>query len=726
MRKLIVLAILSLASSARAEDVPGRALLSYFQANCGSQGEWTAAALADSSALVETLRSLNSDPDCKSIGGAVAGLNLLGNQVTALQNVTANQEEISRLDGQEQEIMVQLSQTSDAAVQASLNSTLRDLQVTRSGLMGKDRFYKDLTAPGKAQLMTAMIQTANTTFTQLAANQKCLDKNPSIVNTATSILSTVGSAAVFVNPALGLGITAGSAFMGNTIDALRVGRNNREIRALADNTMAMQGYKCALEVMSDHWCQMRDAEVFLNFKANQRRPESTDLSAAIRLNDREIPVLLEWLGKIKSGVTPTNSAEASRQNEIIGREALVRSVDGSGRASITERRSLYSASSGDERWNVVKTIVNRLVRIASGGAEGQYSSGPRSPFTDVLAIEYAPFFLLGFAESDPVIRNPALGGAFYDLSSWERPATFEPSLEVIQDRFADWVDRARSRVNLELADVLQPDTLQTLSSAYERTGNAWKLSPMDSLKNLITFLDRHRPQEADQAFKRIFEETLTTLRGIYDVTETYVVMNQLKERTPVDEIYQLARLQYGTVVIQTRLDMIVRLTLFEYLQNSTPQDQVLVAQLLAADRFTQALSKMSGREDLGLIRQDIQSAQPATISNLNGFIQIFGKNINKLLGQLKAEEERAQPTVARAKRNARTQLCFLLLSVPDARYNIYTGYCDGLKMEPLIQGGPESIKLTADTFRKDLNDRACEYREFFRKSKIYENWGIKP
>jgi hypothetical protein len=177
--------------------------------------------------------------------------------------------------------------------------------------------------------------------------------------------------------------------------------------------------------------------------------------------------------------------------------------------------------------------------------------------------------------------------------------------------------------------------------------------------------------------------------------------------------------------MEARLDMIVRLSLLELLRSSPDQDQIIVAQLLAAERFSETLAKMSGTDNLSQIRADINRAQPITISNLNSFMDIFGDNINRILAKLVKEESKATGTIARSKRYARTEMCFLLLSVPNIDRFIDTRLCVGLQMLPIVSGGPSTVLLTRDTFKLDMNDRACEYREFFRKSKIFETWGIK-
>lgn len=723
LKKWFILALWS--TVAFAEGIPGEELLGYFSSNCRTQGEWTRAALSDSRALIESLKSMAQDPDCRSVTGAVSQLELLNQQLQSVQDLNATQIQVAVINSQEQELLIQLSQASDPTTQGEINASLRDLQVQRAGLLGQDNAQRELVGPDKGQLMAGIVQIANTTFNQLVGNQKCMAKNSALLNSATSVISAVGATAAVVNPALGLGLSAGATFLGETIEGVRQYTSARRIRKLADNSIALEAYKCAMETISERWCQMRDAEAFLMFKASQRQRDlgNSELGTAIRLNDREIPVLLEWLNKIRAGVTPTTTADASRQSITFQREALVRSLEAEGVGLIEQNRGIYDSYSDlDQRWIFLRGLTNTLI-------PAQATAVP-NPLYDIFSVGYAPYFMLGLPD-DASIRNQ--NGDYIPFLSWQKPSGFNPTIDTVKAKYLEWITLARNRVNQELNQVLQPDALQTLSSAYDRTDNRMKISPMDSMKAMIEFLKKNPPQNNNQAFKRIFEGTLEKLSQIYEITENAVMIDINArvtgedgfERPPVEAIYEIAQLKYGTVVLQSRLELIVRLSLMELLERSKPEDQVVVAQILASERFSETLAKMSGTDNLALIRADINRAQPIVISNLDSFNRVFGKNVNRLLKKLKKEEEESQGTLARAKRYARTELCFLLLSVPNATDKIDVRNCTGLKFESVIPGGPETIALTPEVFEKDYNDRACTYREYFRQSKIFENWGIK-
>lgn len=721
MKKIISLLVTLICLPTFAEDIPGQNLLSYFSANCRTQGEWTRAALADSTSLIEALKSIQADNDCKSISGAVTQLGILNQQLTYLENTKQTQTRITQINAQEQELLIQISNNSDPIVLSDINQILRQLQMERAGLVAKEKENPNLASPDKAQAMTNIVMIANSAFQQVTSNQKCLDKNPSILNSVTSVISAVGATAAVINPAIGLGLTAGSAFLGSTIDGIRSTKNAREIRKISDTSIAYEGYKCALESMSDSWCQMRDAEAFLGFKAEQRRHPilKTDIGKALRLSDYEIPALLDWLNKIKSGGPPSSTSDANRINAVTTRENYIRNMEKYGLGLIAENRAIYDSQNGNlaDQWNTIRSLITSLLFTNRGDL------GFKDPLIEAAgSAGYAPFFLLGLDDSDD-LRNS--DQAYLTLDTWKKPPTFNPTLDLVKNRYGDLILKARTRINQQLTQVLQPDALTTLTTAYDKTGNRWKVSPMDSLKYLINFLETNPLKADDVAFKKLYANTIWKLKEIYRITEEAVIFEGLGKDSPVERIYEIAQLSYGTVVLEARLEMIIRLSLLELIENSPPEDQVIVAQFLAAERFTETITKIKGTDNLSLIKADLEGGQRITVKNLDAFLDIFGKNIGRVLSKLKSEEEKSRGTTALLARKSRTKLCFLLLAVPNAKSYINISHCLGLKIDSLIAGGPETLTITSATFNLDIKDRACTYREYFRQSKIFETWGIK-
>lgn len=706
--------------SVQAETVPGDTLLSFFSQNC-RQGEWTLSALSDSRSIIQTLTSMAEDPDCRSLGGAIASLNTLNSQLTSLQNINTTQEQISILDAQEQELMFQLTQTSDPLTIESINSSLRATQMSRAGYIGQESSQNNFLGPAKLQLMSGVVQLANVTISQIASNQKCLQKNPSLLNAAAGVMSAVGAAAVFVNPALGFGLTAGSILMGQTLEGIRVGNLNRQIRRLSDRTIAPEAYRCALESMTDRWCQMKDAETMVKFKAEHRRVETgqSDLASAIRLSDREIPRMIDFFERIRSGVTPNSVPDATRLTNAWDKENIVRKIKASGIGFIGDKRDQYEAAVGrDAKWIVLRYIINVL---APGEMGANFESGP-NPLYEVKSRGYAPFFLAGVADGTPDIFSQ---GNYLPITSWQRPSTHELTIDELEANFLAWVKEAEDNVKQELGRVLQPDQELTFAGASEPNNNPWKISFMTSVKNVINFIEHNSPEEPDSPYRNMYISTLASLREISRIIEDSATNRSTAiAESSIEEIYDLAQLRYGTVLIQLRLELIVRVSLLNYIQSSPTEDQTLAAQLLASNRFTETLKRFNGLSSLTEIQRDLNNAKDVTYQNLNSFVEIFGRNINKVLFDLKSEESRSSATGAKNARDKRTQLCFLLLGADKTRFNVNTSYCDGLVLTPLLPGGPSSKMITRDTYRLDVSQRACMLRDFYRANRIYE-WDLK-
>jgi hypothetical protein len=278
-----------------------------------------------------------------------------------------------------------------------------------------------------------------------------------------------------------------------------------------------------------------------------------------------------------------------------------------------------------------------------------------------------------------------------------------------------------------MTEVLRPDAGFTLATAYEIPGNEYKISPMTSLKNLITFLETNPPGETDKPFQRIYKGTLEKLRTIYDAVENAVVTESLNvgntvEQDSLERILTAADLTYGTVVIQARLELLVRISVMKLIEQSDPADQIIVAQLLAADRFMDTLSMFTGKDDVGAIQDDILQAMSVTTGNLNSFVKTFGKIINKQLQRLIKEEQSSSATVAKLKRNDRANFCHLLLGAENVTKYVDVKLCEGLKLGPIAPGAPETKVLTAADFAKDLGDRACVLVDYQRARKIFTQW----
>lgn len=716
-------------STAFAEQIPGQEILDYFTATCPSQGDFTRKALSDARSLMSILDSIKNDEACTTVAGAISQLGNLSNKLSNLENQSYDQRELARLEGQEVELMNQLSTVTDPVIRDEIQVSIRSIQVEKAGHMASIDANRNYSGNSMASMYSQIVNTTNAAFSTVVSNYACLDKNSNILPAVTGLTSSIAASSSLINPALGLGLATASDFIGVITESIRQGRLGRRIRYIADGSTALEGYKCALESLTNRWCELTDAENFLKFKAKLRTQtnDQSGLLAVVKMTDRDIPVLLDWLSKIRAGVPASSSADASRQNRVFGREAMVRSANALGYGVFAEERPLFdSIQDPKSKYSVLRSIINKLV-YQSGGESSPSGYQPSTPLSDIYNYEYAPYYLLGLGTipTDPESKERIPFSSFDPFTQWPAGG-YTPDIQIIMDQYFEWINIASQRVNQELRLVFQPDAISAVSSVFDRTGNKWKISAKEALINLIDFLDKNSPHRVShQVFTGLYKDTLRRLRTINELVENAMINRDNDFQEALKGIFEAADLQFGTVIINGRLDTVVRLALDEYFASIKPSEQNQAAQLLAANSFLEVLKQVSGTDNLTGIAIDIRKAKPIAMNNMISFSEVFGSNINRTFRKNQHLINSNDPLISEAYKQNRAEFCFLLASLPQWPIAIPMNYCYGLKLESIIPGGPVTSSLDSNFINQPFSKRACIYRNFIRASKIYQDWGIK-
>ncbi len=739
------------------ELIPGRELLSYFSSSCKSQGEWTRTAIGQAESLINSLDSIRTDPDCITISGVIGQLQILSSRVYDLVDLNMSEVTIEDYKAQEQELLLQISNTTDQITKDILEDSLRNVQLMIAGFIGSKDANNNLTQPSKTKYMAQTINATNALLGQALLNQTCLLKQPSILTGISSLAGSITSAATLFNPVLSLGVATGTELFGQIVESYKNGRIAHKIKKISSTTTGV-AFQCVLESLSNQYCRATDAISFINLKAENRLKETGNkkepLITAVRLFDREIPALLSWLQKIRFGVTPKNSWDADRQNEALQEQTALRTIRGKGLGTIDQNQVVFDEKTTDKgKWEVVRRIVLDLNSLAAGGGGGPVggaSAGYSRTMSTLFQYFYPPFYLIGFTSPDQVPRSfgtqPLNFDSFDPFSTEHWPndlGAFSPNLEVIKERFSEWVDRAEGQVNTNLNFVLQPDALQVIADAKDPTNKKQRISPKEAMITIIDFLEANPLSKIDNgSFKKIYSDTVLRLKNILEAIEgkaKYEEANNNKEEYITDSsdildyIYEQGELIFGVVFMQNRLEMAVRLSLYE-LYNEIKDEKVKneAAQLLASDRFLDVLSSVSGTDNLSLIMSDVKKSIPITLNSLNQFAQIFSKNISEILNYYKNEEDKARTSFTEpdlvmedTHRRSRTELCFGLLSVPYWPKKIAKDLCTDLQLAPIVPGGNPSVKIDESLIGGSHENRACKYRDYFRLSKIYQDWSLK-
>jgi len=347
---------------------------------------------------------------------------------------------------------------------------------------------------------------------------------------------------------------------------------------------------------------------------------------------------------------------------------------------------------------------------------------------DIYNTSVAPYRLLGL---DRVPRDNGFAISFCDFdpfTQWPQgQGTYIPDYKRLEDEYREWINRATILVNKEFTQVLQPDALGVLSSAFERTGSKWKISPKQAIDDLRKFLEDNKPGLMQtSAFKKIYQDTERRLQLISDTLTDVLIFQNTSPSKAIETIFNAAELQFGTVVFNTRLDMAVRISLDEYFKKSKPEDQNVAAQMLAMESYLETLRKVSGKDTDELVMLDIQNAQKGALSNMRNFVEVFYKNINQLLEDNDDSINETRDSVQqKIDEEDQARLCVLLSSMPQIYKKIDISFCYGKKLNSMIKGGPETNVISKQYLESDFSIRGCSYRDYIRKSKIYREWNIK-
>jgi hypothetical protein len=712
---------------------PASELLAYFGASCPSQGEWTRAALGQSEALMAALETLKNEPECKTISGTIGDLGLLNSKIAQLQSVSAEQAQLNELRSREQELLLQLSSVTDTALRSELVTMLSSVQLSLVAAQSAVETRNEYARPQQVDLLLQVVSTTEAITQQAIRHQGCLLKRPSLLPAIASLAGAVGAAVSVVNPAIGIGAAAGTVLLGQTVEYFRKAPIARGVRKISE-AMAGRAYQCVLESLSTQWCRADDAERVVRLKAEARSLPlaSGNLRVAVRLLDREIPALLSWLEMLRGGANPSSVADAFRQQEVYQREALVRSALPLALGVLEQARPLFDTSfDPQEKWRVQRKAINDLAALIAVQRFGPYEI--KNPLPDILPEPFGRYFLVGLRESE-IPSLPAGGLVPFDqfnpFTQWPARGSFSPSLELVEGQVREWIELARQRVSREMALVLQPDALRTLSEAFDPTSNPWKVSARQAAGALRLFLESRAPRQFEvSSYQKLYSDTIERLGQLERELDSVVevpgqgpMSGPSREQQVLGGIYATMGLQYGTIFLRSRLDLAMRVALSEVFASLSESEQKVAAQVLASDRFLDVLQKVSGTDNLVLILADIQNSKPVTQETLQAFSDVFGKNLRRTLERYQERELVLRGATGASYRRSRTELCLSLLAVPAWPKRVPKELCLGLQLEPLLAGGPRSIALSEEWFRKPHEERACVYRDYLRLSKIYQDW----
>ncbi len=738
-RFLVVSFGLLFSVSGRAGSVPVENLLSFFSSSCPSEGTWTQTALGKAAALRNTLNDIAADPDCAALSSEAGSAGAIYSSLTLLNQQSANDTTETTLIAQEQAVLSSMASTTDPAYMASLQATLTRIDAQVVATKATDRL--DVQAGAAAQL----IASTHGLVQQALANQKCILKRPGLLAGIGALVANVGSAVTAVNPGLGLGASAVGTLMSDLVNLFHVKKFTKAVQKVNRASLKPETISCVLESLSGDFCRARDALTSMDWaQAHSARVDYPITSAlyGLGLLDREVANFSQWLETVKVARLAQTTADASRAEEFRNQEALYfSSPDLVSGVLGTYRTQLEGVNDVEKRWPIVRTMIGELV------ARLNNSQSVSNPLFQTKTRNEAEFFLIGIDPSKlPKVNGnvPNFDSGFSpkDADAGTPPQKLRMELPEIQSQFDSWFRDTKAYVDDLRAQILQPDVLGTLESAfsktqdYSRTGDpsrpktpANTVSPYHSLTAIREYLDNQLRENSGQSETYYYlPDTIGRLAKIQSSLEALHVPgvpHTAKDYANIlADIYTEGNLQHGSSFLKNRFIDHINNALVRYLSDpaNARDNAPILAQTLASERMTDILTKTNPKGDRGLVREDIVNSITIVLPTLTTFVETFRNEVKDVLNFIQGQEVlyggKDSPT-GRDFYYKRSKICLLLTNLAAWPNGVPFELCSGTSFTTLPDG-PRSPELTAEYLAKPFDSRACGYYELQRATLIHQ------
>lgn len=708
-------------------------LMNAFGGVCSPAGLWTRNALKQNDSLVQTLQNLVSDPDCKDY---LSTLMTVQTAVSQANHLLKDDSFLKYRSDQEQIQDLSLALQAPSSLNPNLVSQLQSqliltqLDLYQANAMeratqtvaDKNR-YAQSTADLSQYLQTVM------TAEQSGGMAACLKKHPeAAVGMAGNLLALGGS---FVSPIYGAGFAVVGQILSIGVDYASHSTTEDAIWNLHAAAMPT-ALTCGLESMTELFCDAEDSFALLELKRDSLHNGTghTDpIWKGIDLLSNRMPVLNEWLTKVKNGIAPTDSGLADKQNRILDKMNVVDKTQNSVFASLSDDKQSFDSSSPDQKYNVlIKTIKDQIVLImgTNGGGYSSGSSAVPNPFLDLTTDNrnFACWLVLGM-NADCKIPS---GVGYQELEDYLRNTIHaQPTFDQL---FANWktiYQAVKAQVDHEFARTITANPSSLIADAYESSPT--NVSPRTVLQQLIEYFNGLKDTNSidNPAYKPHLNETIALLQNVLSTLDP---SGKDDAASKITDIYQKLELNRGLEIFADRISRIVEWDINAKIKNGEfPKDLTEILKLAGSQLNDRLIQSGQGETDSDLAK-DLNDARSIAQANITVFRDFFGEAMGKSVDMLhKAAIEAGEPDRGPNRPNGQMlgHLCTLILSTgKEWPSGLDRSICEKAYLDPLYgeAGSPafsiEVAKLAQEMEGKPFSTRFCAYHKYMRAERLAE------
>ena len=692
--------------------------------------------------------SIREDKNCVLPAEALSiHVNNLGMALDRIDHTWAQDKNILKVEKQQMDVLRLLETENDSSKKADLERLFRSNQLKLS--LDKKGLELDKEYAKNEHLANLIVQSTSKIYEQLALNQQCFLSSPQFLSSLAAIGTSLGSSLV---PLGGSSLVLGASanILGSVISYFRKSEVNKAIQTLGQAEF-VSAHQCVLESLSNQWCQAKEAYDLIELKL-QTHPEiePDTFSRGVEIINRDLPVLVSWLRKVRSATLPVNSSISNRQSVFLNSSNQLeiwrlKTLGALGDAIERLPKNLLQPEDEATQFNILQNFV---IQVIPSRPPRNDPNAVRNPLYDITTPRELAWLLTGISPQYFPYRTDSNGNrVLQDISSFTaRTFNEDPTLASYYPLHADrirssvlemygraLIKHSEQRINVLNAD---PGFLfwDAENDFYSRSPGLGGLSPITAISNILDYFKTQyggfpschglsdRQTSFGSNFDRIYAETQEILCRIKEQTQLISISPNHNER--LKEIFTVSRLHNGEVFLENRIQSIIRKSLSEYLMEQSEMGQELPLQLKLqlVDDLIRELGQYNN-SNLSQVQLDILNALQIFEGTMQNFAEIFSSSLGTTVSQV-YEKNKNNPL----SKNLLGKYCSLLLTVPNwnskALKNIDLSVCEGESLKS-IWGDKESFEFefTNDRYFSPMGEqRVCHFRRFLRKEKYRQDY----
>ncbi len=744
---------------------PSGDMMAAFGSQCSANGPLSNQALGQSNALGSIITSIQRDPKCGGVGDALRNMQLsfdatqekdvtavsreqimneihsvetaLHDELTkptlpASSSTSTSESTLTSVDPITGETVTTTTSSSNGTSASSYQEGYRDPQyvtalqtqlISLKQKMLSSQYHPD-TARKTMRLNAAknFYKYSNDVFDQLSNSLECNTSNPNLAAQIGAQVLALSSS--LVPGAAGSLMLATGSFTSNLLAFVR----NRKINAQAQKLIAIKTSEaagCALEAMSNTWCQARDAQTLLKYNA-QNRASCSPSWEGVGLVGRDLPSYLQWVSRINSGAEANNSAMASLKKQADALELVLKNYATDMSALINET-AVKVSEPGSNQEGLILNLLDRINDATVPVVQRQiYDSTTQGQLTIIgpLVLSFPVdqrcgpmvyFFSTEDPPPPPINRKCDRGANTNEtcLVCINRvyPQYRTPTLPQIKKRLALLKTEGEDYVNREKRRVQESDPLLALNKVDEDPVN--RRSARQYLEGVVSYttylldeskagggIAKDRLGELIQDAKSKGTRALDIINN-KGISPDEAEQNLTKILAPNQNIYQLP----------DQIQFIVKKDVDRRVAESGNENLAMIMQLSSSDSVSELLRGYFGAQET---RTQASLAKSYTQHNMDAVSEIFGESFETRLKNLSEMTDDDSKELLGLT-------CVRLTLIPSlAKFSKATDledYCKNATYPFLYRGEPLNFAKLA---KMPFDQRVCALYDFRRKSRIVE------